>query len=137
MADNQVHEFNIIEQDNRSMKLNNESPDQESSTLQLDQAKERALLRKLDWHVLPMITILYMLCFVDRINIGNARIQGMENDLGMKGSDYNVALFVFFIPYILCEVPSNMLLKRVKPSTWLSFIMFSWGELLVFERIHV
>lgn len=132
MADNPAHEkFNIIEQDNNSMKLSNESPIQELSILPLDPVKEKALLRKLDWHVLPMITILYMLCFVDRINIGNARIQGLENDLGMKGSDYNVALFIFFIPYILCEVPSNMLLKRVKPSTWLSMLMFSWGMLLV------
>ena len=94
----------------------------------LDPVKEKALLRKLDWHVLPMITVLYMFAFVDRINIGNARIQGMETDLGMKGNDLNVALFIFFVPYILCEVPSNMILKRIKPSTWLSFLMFGWGE---------
>lgn len=100
-----------------------------SIKLPVDPKEDRKLVRKLDRHVLPMITILYMLAFVDRINIGNARIQGLENDLGMVGNDYNVALFVFFIPYILFEVPSNLLLKKIKPSSWLSFIMFAWGEL--------
>ncbi len=45
----------------------------------------------------------------------------------MKGNDYNVALLVFFIPYILFEVPSNILIRKIAPSTWLSFIMGCWG----------
>lgn len=93
----------------------------------IDQAAEKRLLRKLDLHVLPMISFLYMLAFVDRINIGNARIQGLEKDLHMSGQDYNIALFVFFIPYILLEVPSNIILRKVAPSTWLSLLMFIWG----------
>ena len=96
---------------------------------QVDRSLERKLLWKLDIHVLPMISILYMLAFIDRINIGNAKIQGLSTDLKMTGTDYNVALFIFFIPYILFEVPSNLLLKTIKPSTWLSAIMFGWGEL--------
>ena len=47
----------------------------------------------------------------------------------MKGEDYNIALFMFFIPYILLEVPSNMILKKMRPSTWISAIMFGWGRL--------
>lgn len=93
----------------------------------IDRAAEKRLLWKLDLHVLPMISFLYMLAFVDRINIGNARIQGLEKDLHMSGQDYNIALFVFFIPYILLEVPSNIILKKVAPSTWLSVLMFIWG----------
>lgn len=93
----------------------------------LDRSEEKKLLWKLDMHVLPTISILYMLAFIDRINIGNAKIQGLDTDLNMTGNQYNVALFIFFIPYILCEVPSNLLLKRIKPSTWLSFIMLCWG----------
>lgn len=80
---------------------------------------------------------------------GNARIQGMTTDLHMTGHDYNIALFIFFIPvsvsnqkqctwtpfadncsrpkYILFEIPSNMIVKRVAPSTWLSVIMVLWG----------
>lgn len=59
---------------------------------------------------------------------GNAKIQGMIEDLDMTGHDYNIALFVFFIPYILFEVPSNIVIKRIAPSTWLSIIMVLWGK---------
>jgi len=57
---------------------------------------------------------------------------GLTEDLGMTGSNahrYNIALFVFFVPYVLFEVPSNLVLKKLKPSTWLSLIMILWGEL--------
>ena len=91
-------------------------------------AKERKLVRKCDLHVIPAIALLYSLAFLDRINIGNARLQGLEKDLKMKGHDYNVALFIFFIPYILFEVPSNILIRRFAPSTWLSSIIVAWGN---------
>ncbi|PVI07003.1 MFS general substrate transporter, partial [Periconia macrospinosa] len=93
----------------------------------IDPVAEKALLRKIDLHVIPPLTTLFFLAFLDRTNIGNARIQGMPQDLKMTGNDYNIALFVFFIPYILFEVPSNLLLKKVAPSTWLSSIMVLWG----------
>ena len=93
----------------------------------IDPAAEKKLVRKCDLRVLPVITLLFLLNFIDRINIGNAKIQGLEKDLHMEGHDYNIALFVFFIPYILFEVPSNIILKRIRPSTWLSFIMLCWG----------
>jgi MFS family permease len=60
-------------------------------------------------------------------HLGNAKIQGLEKDLKMKNNDYNISLFIFFIPYILFEVPSNIIIKRVAPSTWLSSIMILWG----------
>ncbi|KAL8728678.1 MAG: hypothetical protein Q9166_005242 [cf. Caloplaca sp. 2 TL-2023] len=88
---------------------------------------EERVLRKCDIHVLPILFTLYMLSYLDRINIGNARIENLESDLGMSGNDYNIAVQVFFIPYILLEVPSNIALRHVAPSTWLSVIMFFWG----------
>ena len=93
----------------------------------IDRKAEIKLLRKCDLHVVPVIAALYSIAFIDRINIGNARIQGMENDLHMKGNDYNVALFIFFIPYILFEVPANIIIRKITPSTWLSTIMVAWG----------
>jgi hypothetical protein len=54
----------------------------------------------------------------------------MTKDLHMEGQNaarYNIALFVFFIPYILFEIPSNLVLKKLAPSTWLSLIMVFWG----------
>lgn len=93
----------------------------------IDQVAEKKLLLKCDLHVLPMISLLYMMAFIDRINIGNARIQGLEKDLHMKGHDYNIALLVFFVPYILFEVPSNIIIRKIAPSTWLSLLMVCWG----------
>lgn len=93
----------------------------------LDPVAEKKLLWKCDLRVLPPLFILFLLAFLDRTNIGNARIQGMTKDLNMQGSDYNIALFVFFIPYILFEVPSNLIIKKLAPSTWLAAIMTLWG----------
>lgn len=63
----------------------------------------------------PMVTLLYLMCFLDRANIGNARIQGMEEDLNLVGYRFNWALSIFYIIYCLVEVPSNILLKKVGP----------------------
>ncbi|KAF1839621.1 MFS general substrate transporter [Decorospora gaudefroyi] len=96
----------------------------------IDPAAEKKLLRKCDLHVLPPLFLLFLLAFLDRVNIGNAKIQGLTEDLDMIGPNahrYNIALFIFFVPYILFEVPSNLILKRMKPSTWLSLIMVLWG----------
>ncbi|KIW02927.1 uncharacterized protein PV09_05973 [Verruconis gallopava] len=97
--------------------------------LLIDPVAEKKLLWKCDLHVVPVLFVLFLLAFLDRTNIGNARIQGLEKDLNMdpKGNKYNVALQVFFAPYILFEVPSNLIIKRVAPSTWLSAIMVLWG----------
>ena len=97
---------------------------------EIDHAAEKRLLRKLDLRVVPIIAVMYMLAFIDRANLGNAKIQGLEQDLRMNpnGHDYNIAAFIFFLPYILCEVPSNLLLRKFRPSVWLSSLMMLWGE---------
>lgn len=69
----------------------------------------------------------YLLCFLDRTNIGNARLFGMEEDLGLVGSQYQIAVAVLFVPYVLIEVPSNLILKKFTPSKWLAFITVGWG----------
>ncbi|MCJ1475634.1 hypothetical protein MMC13_004297 [Lambiella insularis] len=122
-----MYEKPILAEDGSSPKSSSSGRKLVDELQPIDKEAERKLMLKLDLHVMPMISLLYMLAFVDRINIGNARIQGLEKDLGMKGSDYNIALFVFFIPYILFEVPSNIILRKIAPSTWLSFIMLCWG----------
>lgn len=95
---------------------------------------EQKLLWKVDARVLPILFCLFLISFVDRSNLANARIEGLEKSLHMnpKGHGYNIALFSFTIPYILFEVPSNIILKKVKPTLWLSGIMFCWGLYLFF-----
>lgn len=88
----------------------------------------RSLTLKCDLYVIPPLFVLFLLAFLDRTNIGNAKIQGLEDGLNLTGPQYNIALFIFFVPYILLEVPSNILLKKIAPSTWLSSIMFFWGQ---------
>ncbi|KAG9768457.1 MFS general substrate transporter, partial [Aureobasidium melanogenum] len=102
---------------------------------EIDPVLEKKLLRKCDLHLVPMLFILFLCAFIDRINIGNARIQGLEKDLHMSGVDYNIALFMFFVPYILLEVPSNMILKRIRPSIFLPCIMILWGILTICQGL--
>jgi len=56
----------------------------------IDPVAEKHLIRKIDIHLIPILWLLFLCAFIDRINIGNARIQGMEADLGMTGNDYNM-----------------------------------------------
>ena len=63
----------------------------QSSDLGFDETATRKLVRKIDWVLLPFLALLYLLSFLDRTNIGNARLAGLEKDLGMKKLDYNVS----------------------------------------------
>jgi hypothetical protein len=94
----------------------------------LDSALVTRLNRKLDFRVLPPLFVLYFFSYLDRGNMGNAKIQGLEKSLGMVRQDYSIALCIFFIPYVLLEVPSNLILKRLRPSTWLSILVICWGQ---------
>lgn len=70
-------------------------PDETSCSVHIDPAAEARLLRKLDLHICPVLFFLYFLCYLDRSNIGNAKIQGMTQDLELdRGNRYNIALFV-------------------------------------------
>ncbi|KAH8687297.1 MFS transporter [Tricladium varicosporioides] len=94
-----------------------------------DPAAARALLWKLDLRVLPIFMLLWFLTFIDRVNIANAKIQGMEKGLHMSGNNYNVALTVFFATFIAFEVPLNMLLgARIK---WLPPKVLLGGQVLL------
>ncbi|KAF9449671.1 MFS general substrate transporter [Macrolepiota fuliginosa MF-IS2] len=95
--------------------------------LEHSEAERKRVLRKMDFHLLPFISLLYLLSFLDRANIGNARIAGMATDVGLTGLRYNVIAAVFFIPYALAEVPSNICLKLFRPSRWIPSIMVAWG----------
>jgi len=101
----------------------------------IDPVLEKKVIRKVDFNLVPILFLLFLCAFIDRINIGNARIQGLEKDLGMTGQDYNIALFTFFILYILLEVPCNMILKKIRPSVFISSIMAGWGVVTVCQGV--
>ncbi|KAH8885465.1 MFS general substrate transporter [Thozetella sp. PMI_491] len=91
------------------------------------EAEETAIRRKFDFTIVPMVTILYMCCAIDRANIGNAKIEGMTAELDLVGYRYNIVLSIFFIVYLSVEVPSNVILKRFGPRFYMPFLVFSFG----------
>ncbi|KAF6807552.1 vitamin H transporter [Colletotrichum plurivorum] len=93
--------------------------------------EEKKLVRKIDSYLLPLMWVLYLLSYMDRTNIGNAKIAGMDKDLNLDSGRYSIALVVFFIGYVLFEVPSNMVLTRLRPSVWLPSIMGAWGAVTI------
>lgn len=79
------------------------------------------------------LSLLWLACFIDRTNIGNAKVGGMEDSLGLRGNQYNVGLAVFYITYIASELPSNYMLKVVGGKVWLPFLVASWGIVTIFS----
>ena len=76
-----------------------------------------------------------MLAFLDRTNIANASIFSLQSDLSLTGTQYNTALTIFFVPYIVFEIPSNILLKKLTPHVWLSACMFLFGLVTVCQGL--
>ncbi|KAL1999602.1 hypothetical protein VTN02DRAFT_4287 [Thermoascus thermophilus] len=89
----------------------------------------------MDLHLIPILSLLYLLSFLDRGNIGNAKIEGLTEELNLTGSQFNWCLTVFFFTYAAFEIPSNLLLKRFKPSIWLPSIMIAWGIVMTLMGI--
>ncbi|KAG1830553.1 major facilitator superfamily domain-containing protein [Suillus variegatus] len=90
--------------------------------------RERArILRKIDWHLLPFVTVFYLFSYLDRANIGYAKVGGMATNLHLTGFRYNIAAAVYYIPHSFAEVPSNIALKLLRPSRWIPSIMVAWG----------
>ncbi|KAI1376546.1 MFS general substrate transporter [Hypoxylon crocopeplum] len=96
---------------------------------------EKALRWKQDKRIVPLSAGIYFLCYLDRSNIGNAKIMNsttgddLMSQTGMTNYQYTIALMIFLVAYGLFEVPSNILLKKLRPSRWIAFLMFSWGAL--------
>ena len=98
---------------------------------------EKKLLRKLDRHLLPGVCLLYLLSFLDRANVANAKLEGLDADLHMTGNQYLTGLTLFFVGYILFEVVWNVVLKRIGPKIWLPSVTFVWGVVATLQGIVV
>lgn len=99
-----------------------------------DEKRNKSLNRRLDIRVLPLCCWVYLLNFLDRGNIGNARVLNSEtgddmlSQTNMNASQYAIVLTVFSLAYAVFEVPSNWVMKHyVRPSMWLAFLLFAWG----------
>jgi len=94
---------------------------------QFDPVAERKLRMKIDLMIVPTVALLYLFCFIDRANIGNARLAGLEKDLGLTGYDYNAVLSVFYVSYIVFEIPCNVLCKKMGPGWFIPATSLAFG----------
>ncbi|TGZ77489.1 MFS general substrate transporter [Ascodesmis nigricans] len=98
----------------------------------LDPVREKAILKKVDWRLLPILGALYSVALIDRTNMSNANVAGMSVDLKLyEGERYSIALLMFFVPYFIFELPSNILLRKVGAAVWLSTIVLLWGIVMI------
>ncbi|CAH0046289.1 unnamed protein product [Clonostachys solani] len=104
---------------------------------EISEAKSKQLVRRQDYRIIPLSAAIYLLCYLDRSNIGNAKVLNSTtgDDLltrtHMTAYQYTIALMIFLIAYAIFEVPSNYFLKKVRPSRWIAFLMLSWGSITV------
>ncbi len=87
---------------------------------------EAAVYRKVTWRLLPFLMLCYVAAYLDRVNIGFARLQ-MLDDLRFSETVYGLGAGIFFVGYFIFEVPSNLILHRVGARIWIGRIMISWG----------
>ncbi|KAI1322423.1 major facilitator superfamily domain-containing protein [Xylariaceae sp. FL0255] len=88
-----------------------------------DTEEEKRLVRKIDLFLLPTIYLMYLLSYVDRCNIGNAKVAGLQADLHLTSDQYSISLVVFFVSYVVFDVSSDMVLSRSRPSIFLPAII--------------
>ena len=87
---------------------------------------ERATIRTVAWRLLPLVFVLYLLSLIDRVNLGFAALT-MNQDLGLSPYAYSLGVAAFFLGYIPCEVPSNLILERIGARRWIGRIAITWG----------
>lgn len=89
-------------------------------------SSETALYNRIFWRIIPFLFLCYVMAFLDRVNVGFAKLQ-MAEHLGFSDAVYGFGAGIFFIGYFLFEVPSNLILEKVGAKLWIARIMVTWG----------
>jgi ACS family tartrate transporter-like MFS transporter len=87
---------------------------------------ETETMRKITFRIIPFLMVCYFIAFVDRVNAGFAALQ-MNQDIGLSSAAFGLGGGLFYITYVLCEVPSNLAMEKVGAKFWIARIMISWG----------
>ncbi len=87
---------------------------------------EKSTYAKVSWRLIPFLFICYIAAFLDRVNVGFAKLQ-MQTDLNFSDAVYGAGAGIFFIGYFLFEVPSNIILEKTGARVWIARIMITWG----------
>ncbi|KFY20191.1 hypothetical protein V491_03919, partial [Pseudogymnoascus sp. VKM F-3775] len=89
---------------------------------------EKALVRKIDIRLMPMIVLMYIMNYLDRNNIAAARLGALEEDLNLRDNEYATCISILFVGYVLMQIPSNLYLNKIgKPAIFLPSCMVVWG----------
>ncbi len=91
---------------------------------------EQAVVKKIAWRLMPLLIVMFLIAFIDRQNVGFAKLQ-MVHALGMSEASYGLGASLFFIGYLIFEVPSTLALHRYGARLWLARIMVTWGAVTV------
>ncbi|KAI9376232.1 major facilitator superfamily domain-containing protein [Aspergillus egyptiacus] len=130
MSGNGTADFYGTDPEKDASPYDNEShtalPQISSPRISIDPILEARVVRKLDWRVPTLLGFLYLLALLDRSNIGNARIAGMEEDLDIQGNRYSWLLTIFYISYTLFE-PLALMWKLMPPHRWAAITAMTWG----------
>ncbi|KIA75427.1 hypothetical protein HK57_00071 [Aspergillus ustus] len=98
----------------------------------LTDAEKKRIIRRIDIRLLPILGVMYSISLIDRTNLGLALVAGMQEDLDLAvGERYTIIVMLFFIAYILFEIPSNLILPKAGAANWLSFLGASFGAILI------
>ncbi|KAL4872603.1 hypothetical protein BDV12DRAFT_193325 [Aspergillus spectabilis] len=89
--------------------------------------REIALVRKLDWWIMPILWLMYFLNYLDRNAIALARLNALEEDLNLSSTEYQTCVSILFVGYVIVGIPANMVVTRVRPSWWMSSCMAVWA----------
>ncbi|KAF5266887.1 hypothetical protein FOXYS1_2257 [Fusarium oxysporum] len=107
----------------------------ETANIENRDIKEKALVRRIDKRMMPLMMLLYILNYLDRNNIATARLGNFEEDIGLVAEQYNTVISIFFVGYILTQVPTNMILNKMRPSIFLRHRSFASYSLFSMIRI--
>lgn len=113
-----------------------ESTDIEASSIALtsiEPKREARLLAKLDIFFVPIIMLVYLSCFLDRANIGNVKVAGMQSDIHASTEEFSTAVSIFYATYVLSETPWAVLLKKLTPRLLLTCLAIVWSLVTVFS----
>ncbi|KAF8922586.1 MFS general substrate transporter [Mucidula mucida] len=109
--------------------------DAESQVVEYTRAEERRLLRKFDFSILPPLTIMYLANALDKGNVGNAKTDGWDKDIGLVGNQYYILVMVFYVPFCLFGTPISLLVKRFSAARVLPIMMLGFGSMSLFAGI--
>ncbi|RCH94373.1 hypothetical protein CU097_012115 [Rhizopus azygosporus] len=94
-----------------------------------DTEAEKKLVRKLDTRLLPFLSFMYLFSSLDRSSLGNAVLDNFEEDVGITPDQFNTCVTIFYVGFLIFQIPSNILLKRFTAKRWLPFLMLLWGTI--------